>query len=80
MHHIRIGRAHRGEPVVLLIDDLDIRVIRVIHRTTGEVLRHLTLDPTRNYQTPKMTGPEPTSVGSGLADVSRHHIGVGGRI
>ena len=47
MHHISIGRAHAGTPVVLLIDDLD---IRVINHTTGELLRHLTLDPTRGYQ------------------------------
>ncbi|HEU0040958.1 MAG TPA: hypothetical protein VFQ15_01280 [Jiangellaceae bacterium] len=47
MHHIGIGRAHAGQAVLLLIDDLD---IRVINTTTGEVLRHLTLDPTRGYQ------------------------------
>ena len=50
MHHIGIGRAHTGQRVVLLIQDLD---IRVIHRDTGEVLRHLTLDPTRGYQPQK---------------------------
>jgi transposase InsO family protein len=47
MHHIGIGRAHKGAPVLLLIADLD---IRVIHQDTGEVLRHLTLDPSCNYQ------------------------------
>jgi len=47
MHHISIGRAHAGTPIVLLIADLD---IRVINTTTGELLRHLTLDPTRGYQ------------------------------
>ena len=47
MHHIGIGRTHAGRTVLLLINDLD---IRVIDTTTGEVLRHLTLDPTRNYQ------------------------------
>lgn len=47
MHHIGLGRAHTGTHVVLLIADLD---IRVINATTGELLRHLTLDPTRNYQ------------------------------
>ena len=47
MHHISIGRAHTGTPVTLLINDLD---IRVINTTTGEPLRHLTLDPTRGYQ------------------------------
>jgi transposase InsO family protein len=47
MHHIGVGRAHAGKTVLLLIDDLD---IRVIHDTTGELLRHVTLDPTRDYQ------------------------------
>jgi transposase InsO family protein len=47
MHHIGIGRAHAGTNVVLLIDNLDIRVIAT---HTGELLRHLTLDPTRGYQ------------------------------
>jgi transposase InsO family protein len=47
MHHIGIGRAHAGTPVILLINDLD---IRVVDRNTGELLRRLTLDPTRNYQ------------------------------
>jgi transposase InsO family protein len=47
MHHIGIGRTHANKPVLLLIDDLD---IRVIDTTTGEVLRQLTLDPHRNYQ------------------------------
>jgi transposase InsO family protein len=47
MHHIGIGRAHKGQRVVLLIADLD---IRVINHDTGEPLRELTLDPTRGYQ------------------------------
>ena len=47
MHHISIGRAHKHQRVILLIADLD---IRVIHHDTGEVLRHLQLDPSRGYQ------------------------------
>ena len=43
LHHIGIGRTHTGTPIILLIADLD---VRVIHATTGEILRHLTLDPT----------------------------------
>lgn len=50
MHHIGIGRAHTGTPVILLIDNLD---IRVINTNTGELLRALTLDPTRGYQPQK---------------------------
>ena len=47
MHHIGIGRTHAGTPVILIIDDLN---IRVINTNTGELLRHLTLDPNRGYQ------------------------------
>lgn len=47
LHHIGIGRAHAGKHVKLLIHN---RHIRVINSKTGELLRHLTLDPTRNYQ------------------------------
>ncbi len=47
MHHIGIGRAHKSQPVLLLIADLD---IRVVHRDTGELLTEITLDPNRNYQ------------------------------
>lgn len=47
LHHIGIGRAHAGTPVLLLVHDLE---IRVIDQDTGELLRHLTLDPNRDYQ------------------------------
>lgn len=47
MHHIGIGRTRAGTRVILLIADLD---IRIIHATTGEIIRDLTLDPTRHYQ------------------------------
>lgn len=47
LHHIGIGRAHAGTQVVLLVADLHIRVVAT---DTGELLRHLTLDPTRDYQ------------------------------
>ena len=46
MHHISIGRAHKHEPVIMLIDDLN---IRVVNKQTGELLRALTLDPNRGY-------------------------------
>lgn len=47
MHHIGIGRAHKNLAVILIIDDLN---IRVINHQTGELLRALTLDPNRGYQ------------------------------
>ncbi len=57
LHHIGIGRDHTNTAVVMLIHDLD---IRVVNTTTGELLRHLTLDPTRDYQpTGRPPGPTP---------------------
>lgn len=50
MHHINIGRAHAGRRVVLLVNDLDVRVVDI---NTGELLRRLTIDPTRGYQPQK---------------------------
>lgn len=47
MHHISIGRAHKHTRVILLIDDLDIRVIAT---NTGQLLRALTLNPDVGYQ------------------------------
>jgi transposase InsO family protein len=46
MHHIGLGRPLDGTRVILLIADLD---IRVIHADTGEIIRTLTLDPTKRY-------------------------------
>jgi len=47
LHHIGIGRAHKGRPIKLLIADRDIRVLDL---DTGELIRRLTLDPSRDYQ------------------------------
>lgn len=44
--HIGVGRAHKGERVLLLIADRDVRVVS----EDGELIRHLTIDPTRDYQ------------------------------
>jgi transposase InsO family protein len=46
LHHIGIGKAHKGQPIKLLIADRDIRIID--HH--GQLIRQLTLDPTRDYQ------------------------------
>ncbi|MBX9246438.1 IS481 family transposase [Actinotalea ferrariae] len=57
LHHIGIGRTHARTHVIMLIQD---RHIRVVHATTGELLRELTLDPTRDYQPQKRrNGPNP---------------------
>ena len=56
LHHIGIGRTHARTPVLLLVQDLH---VRVINAATGELLRELTLDPTRDYQpTGKPRGPK----------------------
>jgi len=56
LHHIGVGRTHARTRVLLLIRDLD---IRIINAATGELLRQLTLDPARNYQ-PTRRPPGPT--------------------
>jgi transposase InsO family protein len=55
LHHIGLGTRRAGTPVTLLVHDLH---IRVIHRHTGELIRELTLDPTRDYQ-PRGLPPGP---------------------
>ncbi len=47
LHHIGVGRTHAGTCVILLVQNLD---IRVVNAATGELLRELTLDPNRDYQ------------------------------
>ena len=47
LHHIGIGRTHAGTCVILLVQDLQ---IRVVNAATGELLRELILDPNRDYQ------------------------------
>jgi transposase InsO family protein len=46
LHHIGVGRIHKGVRVIMLVDGLDVRIVS----EGGELLRHLTLDPTRDYQ------------------------------
>lgn len=62
LRHIGIGRPHAGTHVILLAQD---HHVRVIHAATGELLRELDIDPTRDYQprgrtTPQRQTPEPT--------------------
>jgi len=57
LYHIGTGRAWAATRVLLLVQDLH---IRVINADTGELLRELTLDPARNYQpTGRPPGPKP---------------------
>jgi hypothetical protein len=57
LHHIGIGRTHARTRVLMLFCDLD---VRVINATTGELIRELNLDPSRDYQpTGRPPGPPP---------------------
>ena len=55
LYSIGIGRTHARTHVLVLVHDLD---IRVIDAATGELLRELTLDPTKRYQ--PIDRPRPT--------------------
>jgi integrase-like protein len=57
LYSIGVGRTHARTRVLLLVQDLD---IRIIDAATGELLRGLILDPTKRYQgTDRPPGPPP---------------------
>jgi hypothetical protein len=66
--------------VLVLIQDLH---IRIINAATGELLRQLTLDPTRDYQpTRRPQRPQTEKVRNltqvrNYSDVLRHHMVAG---
>ena len=78
LHHIGLSKHLRGTKVIVLIDDLD---IRVLNRNTGTLIRKLVLDPTRttspaasNAETPPKTGSRcQQCLGTSANDVPRHH-------
>ncbi|HEU5043603.1 MAG TPA: IS481 family transposase [Nocardioidaceae bacterium] len=47
LYSIGVGRTHARTRVILLVQDLN---IRIIDAATGELLRELALDPTKRYQ------------------------------
>lgn len=47
LRHIGVGRTHARTHVKLLIKDLN---VTIINAATGEILRELTIDTTRDYQ------------------------------
>jgi len=51
LRHIGIGRTYARTRVILLVQDLH---VRVVHAATGELLRELIIDPSKDYQ-PKNT-------------------------
>ena len=57
LYSIGIGRTHTGTHVLVLVQDLN---IRIIDAATGELLRELVLDPAKRYQpTGRPPGPTP---------------------
>jgi len=57
LRHIGIGRTHAGTDVLLLVQDLH---VRIVDAATGEILRDLLIDPSRDYHgTGRPPGPPP---------------------
>ena len=57
LYSIGIGRTHARTRVLILVQDLH---IRIVNTATGELLRELTLNPTKRYQgTGRPPGPPP---------------------
>jgi len=56
LHHIGVGRTHARTPVLMLINGLQ---IRIIHATTGELIRQLILNPAIDYQARSIHKPRP---------------------
>ena len=56
LHHIGIGRTHARTPVLMLINGCD---IRIIHASTGELIRELILNPAVDYQARGVRNPRP---------------------
>jgi hypothetical protein len=57
LHSIGIGRHHARTHIILLIQDLD---VRVVDAATGELLRELQIDLSKRYHgTGKPPGPPP---------------------
>jgi transposase InsO family protein len=56
LHHIGVGRTHARTHVLMLIQNLH---IRIIDSATAELIRELTLDPTRDYQPRGVPGGRP---------------------
>ena len=46
LHHIGLGRRYRGRSVIILMANIDVRIIT----ENGELLHHFTLNPTKNYR------------------------------
>jgi len=67
LRHIGIGRAYAGKHVLMLIHDTD---VTISDTTTGEIIRELTIDPTRDYQARQRKTPR--SEDRGVTDDPTH--------
>ncbi|MFN7149753.1 MAG: hypothetical protein ACK4V6_09760 [Microthrixaceae bacterium] len=47
LHHIGIGRTQARTRVILLVQNLN---VRIVNAATGELLRDLIIDPIKDYQ------------------------------
>jgi transposase InsO family protein len=56
LHHIGVGRTHARTPILMLINGLH---VRIIHNTTGELIRELQLNPAVDYQRRGEPKPRP---------------------
>ena len=57
LHHIGVGRTHARTHILLLVQDL---YVRIVDAATGELLRELTINPDKDYQgTGRPPGPPP---------------------
>jgi transposase InsO family protein len=54
LRHIGIGRAYAGKHVLMLIHDTD---VTISDTTTGEIIRELTIDPAKDYQSRQRKTP-----------------------
>lgn len=66
LRHIGIGRTHDGTDNFLPTQDLFLLVLdlhaRIVDAATGEILRDLVIDPSRDYHgTGRPPGPTPTN-------------------
>jgi hypothetical protein len=57
LRHIGVGRTYARTDIILLVQDLH---VRIINAATGELLRDLIIDPRRDYQ-PTGRPPGPTN-------------------
>ena len=82
LHHIGIGRTYTGTRVLILVQDLH---IRIINAATGALLRELpstrqgTTNPPEHPKARNGRSSEPNA-GSDYSDVLRHHTSSGGTI